>query len=256
MNPRTTSAWASPAASNRGRLTPPGLTAPESEKTAHRNPAVGLLRSLLLLAGVAYLLSWVAGLVVFASSTQVRSTGGQVLSAYAGHTDAVVVQFVLTEGVAGLLFGVVLWRLGWVTGGRLGRVIGVTALTAAAISIAQCGIGIVLATSVLSRQDVDAASTAYDLLTRLDGVKMLLLAMTAGATALAIGRSRAALPSLLRVVTAATAIALTLSGVGYLALVDALAMAAYASLPLLIIFVTGSAVYLSLSECPELVGVP
>jgi len=185
-------------------------------------PSSGLLRSLLLLAGVAYLLSWVAGLVVFASSTQVRSTGGQVLSAYAGHTGAVVVQFVLTEGVAGLLFGVVLWRLGWVTGGRLGRVIGVTALTAAAISIAQCGIGIVLATSVLSRQDVDAASTAYDLLTRLDGVKMLLLAMTAGATALAIGRSRAALPSLLRVVTAATAIALTLSGVGYLALVDAL----------------------------------
>jgi hypothetical protein len=112
----------------------------------------------------------------------------------------------------------------------------------------------VLATSVVSRQDVDTASTAYDLLARLDGVKMLLLAIAAGATALAIGRSRAALPSLLEVVTAATAFALTLSGVGYLALVDALAMVAYASLPLLILFVTGSAIYLSSARCHEPVG--
>lgn len=199
----------------------------------------------MLLAGVGYLLSWVVGLALFASSTEVRSTGDQVMQAYAGQTGLVIAQFVLTEGAAGLLLAVVLWRLGVVTGGRLGRVIALTGLTAAAISIAQCAIGIVLATSVLSRQDAHAASAAYNLLTRLDGVKMLLLAVTAGATALGIRRPRAPLPSVLGVVAAATAIALAVSGVGYLALEDALARAAYISLPLLILFVTGSAVCLS-----------
>lgn len=202
----------------------------------------------MLLAGAAYLVAWAAGLAVFSSSTQVRSTGGQVLSAYAGHAGAVIVQFLLTEGVAGLLLAVVLWRLGVVVGGRLGRVVGLTGLAAAAISVAQCGIGIVLATSVLSRQDAAAASAAFDLITRLDGVKMLLLAVAAAAAALAIGRFRAPLPSWLGVVGIATAAALAVSGAGYLVLADSLAVAAYASLPLLIIFVTGSAACLSRSK--------
>lgn len=215
-----------------------------------QHPVVGPRASVLLMAGVAYLVSWVAGLLVFSSSTQVRSTGEQVLSTYAGHAGPVAMQFVLTEGLTGVLLAVVLWHLGVVVGGRLGRVIGLTGLAAAAISAAECGLGVVLATRILSGHDTDAAGAAYDLLNRLDGAKMLLLAVSAGATALAIGRSHAPLPSWLAVVSIATCAAITVSGIGYLALDDALATAAYLSLPLLIAFVTGSAFCLSRSRVP------
>lgn len=215
-----------------------------ARRRERQRPLNSRRRSLLLMSGVAYLLAWAVGLAVFSSSTLVRSTGEQVLSDYAGHRGLVSLQFVLTEGVTGVLLAVVLGHLGVFVGGRLGRVIGLTGLAAAAISIAQCGLGVVLATRILSRHDADAAGAVYDLLTRLDGVKMLLLAVSAGATALAIGRSGAPLPSWLAAVGTATGAAISVSGVGYLALEDALATAAYVSLPLLIVFITGSAVCL------------
>lgn len=205
-------------------------------------------RFLLWAVGVAYLLSWVVGLAVFGSSTQVRSSGEQVLSAYTGHAAAVITQFVLTEGVAGLILAVVLWQLASAAGGSLGHVIRFTGLIAAGISVSQCVIGVLGATRFLSRHDVLAAGTGYELVTRLDGVKMLLLSAAAMATAIAIHRTRLLLPRWLEIVAVATAATIAVSGVGYLTLDAALALAAYASLPLLIGFITGSAICLSRSR--------
>lgn len=49
-----------------------------------------------------------------------------------------------------------------------------------------------------------------------------------------------ALPLWLRVVGVALAVAIVLSGVAYLVLIGSLAIAAYASLPLLILWIAGS----------------
>ncbi len=205
-------------------------------------------RSWLWAVGAAYLLCWVAGLAVFGSSTQVRSSGEQVLGAYTGHAAAVTTQFILTEGVAGLILAVVLWQLASATSGSLGPVIRLTGLTAAAISISECVIGVLDATFFVSRHDAVAAGAGYELVTRLDGVKMLLLAVAALATAIAIHRVRLPLPRWLGIVATATAAAIATSGIGYLTLDAALASAAYASLPLLIGFITGSAICLGRSR--------
>jgi hypothetical protein len=206
-----------------------------------------LRRSLLPLSGASYLAAWVVGLVVFSSSTQVHSTGAQVLLGYAGHSVAVTTQFILTEGVTGLALAVVLWHLAARVDGRLGAVIRLSGLTASAISLGQCGIGVLVATRFSSHHDVLAAGIAFDILTRLDGVKMLLLAVSAGATAVATHRARVMLPSWLAVVSLATTATIAVSGAGYLALDSTLAAFAYASLPLLIGFVTGTSACLSRS---------
>jgi hypothetical protein len=204
-----------------------------------------LRRSLLPVAGISYLAAWVAGLLVFSSSTQVRSTGEQVLRSYTGHSGALTTQFILTEGVTGIALAVVLWHLAAGIAGQIGKVIRVSGLTAAAISVGQCGIGVFLATCILSPHDSVAAGRAFDILNRLDGVKMLLLTVSAGAAAVAIHHGRTLLPAWLKAVSVATSATIAISGAGYLTLDNTLATAAYVSLPLLIAFVTGTAVCLA-----------
>jgi hypothetical protein len=237
---------------NRSTRTAERATAQTTRPRVSAGPAPAQMsiarRAMLWALGAAYLLCWVAGLAVFGASIQVRSSGEQVLSAYAGHAAAVTTQFVLTEGVAGLIFAAVLWQLALVTGGSLGQVIRLTGLTAAAISISQCVIGVLVATRFVSRHDAVAAGAGFELLTRLDGVKMLLLAVAAMTTAIAIHRARLPLPRLLGIVAVATAAAIAISGVGYLTLDATLALAAYASLPLLVGFISGSAICLGWSR--------
>lgn len=204
-----------------------------------------LRRSLLLLAGASYFIAWVLGLVVFSSSTQVHSTGGQVLGSYTGHSGAVTTQFILTEGVTALALTVVLWHLAAGIDGRLGAVVRLTGLTAVVISLGQCGIGVFLASRIVTQHDPVAAGAAFDALNRLDGAKMLLLAASAAATAAAIHQARTRLPSWLAPVSVATAATLAVSAAGYLTLDNTLAAAAYASLPLLIGFVTSTSACLS-----------
>jgi hypothetical protein len=203
-----------------------------------------LRRSVLSVAGASYLAAWVVGLLVFSSSTQVRSTGAQVLRSYTGHSGALTMQFILTEGVTGIGLAVVLGHLAAGIVGRLGEVVRISGLTAATISVGQCGIGVFLATALLSRHDSVAAEQAFDILNRLDGAKMLLLAVSAGATAAAVRHARIPLPSWLKAVGVGTSATIAISGAGYLALDSTLATAAYVSLPLLIAFVTGTSVCL------------
>ncbi|HEY1487899.1 MAG TPA: hypothetical protein VGF84_17465 [Micromonosporaceae bacterium] len=185
------------------------------------------------LAGIAYSLAWIAGLAVFSSSTNVRSTGAQIVAADSGHTAVLVAQFVLTEGVASIALAVVAVALGR----ALGRAVVVTGVAAAVIALVQCALGITL---TMSLGQAGTVATLNDTINRLDGLKMFVLAAMAVAAVRTTVRSP--LPRWLRLVGAALAVAIIVSGLGYGLLNSSLAVAAWLSLPLLLVFVTGAGI--------------
>lgn len=209
-------------------------------------------------AGAAFAASWVAGLSVWSASTDVRSDGARIVAAYAGHEGVASLQFLLTEGIASLALAVVaiaVGRAGLVArprpGGRSGAraclLAGLTTaagLTAAAIGLVQCGIGLYLTSSVVPAGQADSAAVLTEAINRLDGVKMFVLAaMAIAGTVMAI--ETGLLPRWLRWTGVALAAAIVASGVGYAFLNAAMAMAAWLSLPLLIVWVAGSGIVVS-----------
>ena len=119
-----------------------------------------------------------------------------------------------------------------VTGSQLARVAGVTA---AVISALQFCLGMWLAAT----SSPVTAHMLYQMVNRMDGVKMLALAVLGAAGAAAL-----ALPRWLRYTGAALAVAIAASGVAYLLLLQSLALLAGPALVLLLIFITGAGIWL------------
>ncbi len=200
------------------------------------------------LAGIAYTAAWVAGLSLAPSSTSVRPAGSAVLASYAGHLGAATAQFVLTEGAASVLLGVVvvaLGRAGLRAGASRSAWLALGAgLAAAAIGIVQCGLGLYLTGSVVPAGRAADAAALTDAISRLDGVKMLLLAVTAVAGSV-LARRTGLLPRWLQWTALALAVAIIASGIGYALLISSLALAAWVSLPLLLVWVTSAGILLA-----------
>jgi hypothetical protein len=182
--------------------------------------------------GIGYTLSWIAGLAVPAPSPKFSASGAQIVSSIAGHAPALAVQFALTEGLPAAGIAVVTIALAKITGSRLALAAGVTA---AAISLLQFCLGTWLAAS----SSPVTAHVLYQMVNRMDGVKMLALAALGAAAAAAL-----ALPRWLRYTGAALAVAIAASGVVYLLLLQSLALLAGPALVLLLIFITGAGIWL------------
>ena len=192
--------------------------------------------------GIAFTLSWIAGLSVPAPSPKLTASGAEIAAALAGHGTAVAAQFALTEGLpaAGLaIVSVALARAarrsGAATAARFACIAGVAA---AVISLAQFVLGMVLA----GTSAPGTAHMLYETVNRLDGAKMFALA----ALGLA-GAASGVLPRWLRYTGIALAIALAASGVPYLLLLQGGAVLAYVSGPLLLLFITGTGIALGTS---------
>jgi hypothetical protein len=212
-----------------------------------RTPRRRSLLTVPTVAGLAYSASWLVGLTVSPSSTNVRSTGAEVVAAYAGHQASGATQYLLTEGTASLALAVVViavGRAGLRAGaGRAARLTLGAALAAAAIALVQCGLGLYLTLSAVPADHIGAAAAVSETVTRLDGVKMFVLAtMAAAGTAMA--RQTGLLPRWLRWTGVALVIAIVASGIGYALLNNTFALAAWASLPLLLVWVTGAGIAL------------
>ena len=191
-----------------------------------------------LLAGVAYSAAWLVGLAIFSSSTEVRASGAEVLAGYAGHQGVAAAQFVLTEVVTAVALTVVALSLGRAGGDTwLARAVRITGLVAASIAVVQGVLGVAMTTWAVSGGHAGAAGALSETISRLDGVKMFVLAGLALA-----GGAPGVLPRWLRVVGFALAGAIVVSGVGYLFLLNGPATAAWVSLPLLMLWVTGTGV--------------
>jgi hypothetical protein len=193
-------------------------------------------------AGIAYTLSWIAGLAVAAPSPKLTASGAQIAAAFAGHQTAVAVQFALTEGLpaAGLaIIAVALARAARRSGAAAAARAALLAGGAAAlISLLQFVLGAVLAGTA----SPGTAHLLYDAVNRLDGVKMLALAVLALA-----GATSRVLPRWLRYTGIALAIAITASSIAYLLLLQGLAILAIPSGVLLLVFITGTGIVLGAS---------
>jgi hypothetical protein len=141
------------------------------------------------------------------------------------------VQFALKEGLPAVGLAVVAIALARITGSRLAKVAGVTA---AVISVLEFSLAMWLAAT---RSPV-TAHMLYHIVERIDGAKMLALAVL-GATAAA----APVLPRWLRYTGAALAVVITASGVAYLLLLQSLALLALPALVLLLVFITGSGIW-------------
>lgn len=185
--------------------------------------------------GIGYTLSWIAGLAVPAPSPKFSASGAQIVSAVAGHAPALAVQFALTEGLPAAGIAVVAIALARITGSRLAMAAGVAA---AVISAAQFCLGIGLAAT----SSPVTAHVLYEMVNRMDGVKMLALAVLGAAAAAA-----PTLPRWLRWTGAALAVAIAASGVVFLLLLQGLTLLAGPALVALLIFITGAGIWLGTS---------
>jgi hypothetical protein len=198
-------------------------------------------------AGVAYLVAWVAGLAVWPSNLDVAASGSQVVAAYTGHRGVAMTQSLLVHGVAAVALAVVVLALGQAArrrdGGPLGPAVVVAGVGAAAVSLLQCALGLLLAGSAVPDGDSGRAGSLFAAINRLDGVKMLALAAMAASGAALVRRTRL-LPVRLGWLGVLLAVALVVSGVGYLLLSSALAPTAFVSGALLLVWVAAAGISL------------
>jgi len=200
------------------------------------------------LAGLGYTLSWVAGLAVPAPSPGFGATGAGIVAALSGHGPAVAAQYALTEGLpaAGIaVIAVVLARTARRHGEALAaRFALVAGLAAAIISAVQFGLGLALAATSAP----DPARLLFTSIDRLDGAKMLALAVLGAAAAASDAiSSRYTRPE----PVIATASAITGSGLVYLLLIASLAAAAGPALVLLLAFMTGCGIMIGMTADPR-----
>ncbi|WP_173095280.1 hypothetical protein [Actinomadura verrucosospora] len=198
-------------------------------------PRTGLL-SVPALTGAGFLVSWAAGLSVPVPPAGLEASGSEIVSACSGHGGALAAQFVLTEGLPAVALALVPLAIGraarW---SRAGRIAAGAGLVAAVVSLVQFAIGL----GLVATSSPGTAHALLEALNRADGVKMFFLAAVGAAGALA-----GVLPRWLRYTGIALAVAIAGSGIGYALLLSGMATLAYVSLPLLILFVTGSGIAL------------
>lgn len=192
-------------------------------------------------AAVTYLAAWVAGLAAWPVNLALNASAVQVTAAFRRHPAEALVQFLLVEGLAGLLLGIVLAAAFLRRPRRAVRslVPVVAGAVAVVTSVLQCVIGLVL-TAAAASHDSARCSDLEALVNRLDGVKMLALAIVAVCLAVSSG-----LPRWLRVLSALLAVAIAVSGCAYLVLANVLAWTAYISGLLLLAWVTSVGIWVT-----------
>jgi hypothetical protein len=204
----------------------------------HRLPRRRLL-TVTGVTGIAYTLSWIAGLAVAAPSPRLTASGAQIAAAFTGHETTVAVQFALTEGLpaAGLaIIAIALARAARESGAAAAaRAALIAGGAAALISLLQFALGAVLAGTT----SPGTAHLLYDAVNRLDGAKMFALAVLGLA-----GAASRVLPRWLRYTGIALSIAIAASGIAYLLLLQGLAILAIPSGVLLLVFITGTGIAL------------
>ena len=226
--------------------------------TTTRHPARAehrTARSLPVVAGIGYSLAWIISVSVGAPNPAVDARGSQVVAAFAGHGGPAMAMFVLAEGVAAAALAVVVIsaaRAARRCGARLAGLTGAGfGIAAAVVSWIELCLGAWLVYGLVAGRRTATAGIAYQVLTRLDGAKMFLLAAMAVALS-AVALTSRALPRWLAPLGFLLAASLAVSGLGYVLLSPGLASAVYVSGILLLAFVTSTGV--TLGAAPQTPG--
>jgi hypothetical protein len=235
------------------------VTTARPAPSEQRERGAGRRRWIPIAAGIGFTVSWVSGLVLPVPSLAPTAPTAEIIDKYGPHLAMVQAQFALTEGLPAVGLAVVAFALagvarrsgsaasaasvaGIATGRARARVIAVAGTVAATISVAQYALGVMLAGWALSADTAGHAaghaSALWQALNRLDGVKMFALAVLAAA-AVALTAPGGPLPRWLRYASLALAASITVSGVAYLFLIQALTPMAYVAGVALLVWVTG-----------------
>jgi hypothetical protein len=202
-------------------------------------------------AGIAYTLSWIAGLAVTAPSPEFTASGAGIVAALAGHGTAVAAQFALTEGLPAAGLAIVSIALARAARRSAATVAAWAALIAGAMAALISMLQFTLGAALAGTASPGTAHLLYDLVNRLDGVKMLTLAIL-GLAAAASG----VLPRWLRYTGITLAIAITASGIAYLLLLQGLTVLAAPALVLLLLFITGTGITVGATRTTVVAAVP
>jgi hypothetical protein len=239
------------------------VTTVQPARSEQREPAAGRRRWIPIATGIGFTVSWVSGLVLPVPSLAPTASAAEIISKYGPHLAMVQAQFALTEGLPALGLAVVAFLLaevvrrrsgsaasaaGAATGRTRARVLAAAGTVAAAISVAQYALGVMLAGWAIPGHAAGHASALWQALNRLDGVKMFALAVLATA-AVALTAPGGPLPRWLRYASLALALSITVSGVAYLFLIQALTFMAYVAGVALLVWVTGMG--LALGRVPQ-----
>ena len=192
--------------------------------------------------GIGFTVSWVAGLALPVPNLDPTASAAEIVARYGPHLAAVQAQFALTEGLPALGLAVMAFLLARGTRSwTRARVMSVAGTAAAAISVAQYALGVILAGWAIPGNAAGHASALWQAINRLDGVKMFALAVLAAATVALAGPigSGAVLPRWLRYASLTLAASIAISGVAYLFLIQDLAFMAYVAGVALLVWVTG-----------------
>lgn len=184
------------------------------------------------IAAAVYIGAWAIGLVAFASAPALDAPVAAVAEFYETHGVSSVLQAALVHLVAGLALLVVVSAMRNCGGTRVAVRAG---LVAVGLSLTQFGLEVLrgLGAGAFGPETIDGL---FEAVNRLDGAKMLALAVLVGASVAPL-RSAGLFGKPTAALGWATTIALVASGVGYLLLDPALGSAAYLSLPLLLAWV-------------------
>ena len=209
--------------------------------------------------GIGFTVSWVCGLALPVPNLAVTASAAEVLAKYGPHLGMVQAQFALTEGLPAIGLAVISLALallarrsgpateagaaGRARRARRARVIAVAGSVAAAISVTQYALGVMLAGWALPDHAAGRSGGLWEAINRLDGVKMFALAVLASA-AVALTAPTGPLPRWLRYASLTLAASITVSGVAYLFLIQNLSWAAYVAGAALLVWVTGMGVAL------------
>ena len=218
------------------------MTTRHPARTEHRTA-----RSLAVVAGIGYSVAWIISLLVGAPNPTVAAGGSQVVAAFAGHGGSAMAMFALAEGIAAAALAVVVISAARAARHSRARLAGLTGagfgIAAAVVSWIELALGAWLVYGPVASRRIATAGTAYQVLMRLDGAKMFLLAAMAVALSV-VALTSCALPRWLAPVGFVLAASLAVSGLGYALLAPGLASAVYVSGILLLAFVTGTGVTL------------
>ena len=222
------------------------ITDGQSEVPVKLEAPRGWFRSVPAFAGIGYGIAWVAGLAAWPSNLAIDASEREIVSLYAAHMRQATAQYLLVEGLAGLFLGTVLFYCLRYASRRDRTWTSRAALVGAvvvAISLLQCLLGLVLVSSA-SKGHSGQSDDIYQLINRLDGVKQLLLGVF---VVMLVGLLRTTFnyPLWLGRTAVILGIALVPSGLAYLLLWNALAGSTFVSLPLLILWVAGTGIWLT-----------
>ena len=205
------------------------------------------MRTPVAVAGIGFTVSWVLSFVVGAPMPSVAASGDQIVTAFAGHDWPVIVSLVLQEGIPAVALAAVVLLVARAASRagarRAGLAVAVFGVAAAAVSWAELVMAAWLQYGPVTSGHAATAGTLWSAIQRIDGVKMFVLAAMAVAVAV-LALTSAVLPRWLAALALLLAVALVLSGLGYVLLAAGLSDTVWVSGVLLLIVITATGVTL------------